>query len=285
MQKLSFIIIFLFVYASLIAQTRIKDKQEVFGTWKKGKSPYIIEGEAIVPQGKTLKIKPGVVIQFKTGTNRDYSQYGEKIDDFDLGFLRVNGKIIAEGKPGNLIKFTRYGNSGNWGNVHIKTDEKDNLLKYCLFEHSYYIRGIIEGDNATGAISFHASTGTVENCLFLNNGWSAINCKESSSPNLSNLTISGYEYAVECNTNSSPNITNSIIWQTMNAFYINSGSKPSISYSLVQGDKLPSEIIDAGNNLLGKAPDFTNAPEGNFSIKTSSPAYKAGKGGQNMGAL
>jgi hypothetical protein len=285
MQKLSFLIIFLFVYASLIAQTRIKDKQEVYGTWKKGKSPYIIEGEAIVPKGKVLKIKPGVVLQFKTGTNRDYSQNGRKLNDFDLGFLRVNGKIIAVGKPGKLIKFTRYGNSGNWGNLHIKTNEKDNLLKYCQFEYSHFLRGVIDDDNATGAISFHTSTGTVENCLFINNGWAAINCKEGSSPKLLNLTISGFEYGIECNTNSSPNITNSIIWQTMNAFYINTGSKPSISYSLVQGDELPNEIIDAGNNLLGKAPDFTNAPEGDFSIKTTSPAYKTGKGGKNIGAL
>jgi hypothetical protein len=36
---------------------------------KKG-SPYIINGEAIVPSGKTLEIKPGVVVRFKTGESR-----------------------------------------------------------------------------------------------------------------------------------------------------------------------------------------------------------------------
>jgi hypothetical protein len=285
MRKILFLITFLFVCSSLSAQTTIKDQQEVYGTWKKGKSPYIIEGEAIIPKGKTLKIKPGVEVRFKTGTNRDYSFDTKKNDDFDLGFLRVNGKIEAIGKPGKLIKFTRDGNSGNWGNIHIKTEEKDNLIKYCLFEYTYYIRGVIDGDNATGAISFHASNGTVENCLFVNNGWTAINCKEESSPKLSNLTIMNYEYAIECNTNSSPTITNTIIWQSINAFYINGGSQPTISYSLVQGDQLPTEIIDVGNNMLGKAPDFTNVIKGDYSLKTSSPAYKKGKDGKNIGAL
>jgi len=124
-------------------------------------------------------------VQFKTGTNRDYSQGSQKLDNFDLGFLRVNGKIVAKGKANSLIKFTREGNEGNWGNIHIKTNSKDNLLKYCQFEYSHYVRGVITDDNATGAISFHASTGTVENCLFMTNGWSAINCKEDAAPKLS----------------------------------------------------------------------------------------------------
>ena len=185
----------------------------MFGTWKKSKSPYVIEGEAIVPAGKTLKIKPGTTIKFKTGENRDYSSYGKKIEEFDVGFLRVNGKIIATGKSNKLITFTRDGNTGNWGNVHIKTKDKDNILKYCKFEYTHFVRGVIEDDNATGAISFHESTGTVEHCLFINNGWAAVNCKEGADPTLANLTIVGYEYGIECNTSSSPaSVTNIIIW-------------------------------------------------------------------------
>ena len=249
MRKLSFLFIVLFTYSFVTAQTRIKDGQEVSGTWKKSKSPYIIEGEAILPAGKTLKIKPGVIVQFKIGTNRDYSEGSSKIESFDVGFLRVNGNIIAKGKANNLIKFTREGNTGNWGNIHIKTSSKDNLIKYCQFEYSHYVRGVITGDNATGAISFHASTGTVQNCLFINNGWSAINCKEGASPKLSNLTILGYEYGIECNSKSSPSISNIIVWQTGTAFYVNGGSSPTISHSLIQGEKLPYELKDLEENI------------------------------------
>jgi len=284
MKKILFLMIALLSFSVLYGQTRIKDKQEVFGTWKKSKSPYIIEGEAIVPAGKTLKIKPGVVIQFKTGTERDYSNSYGKNNAFDLGFLRVNGKIIAVGKKTNLITFTREGTSGYWGNVHIKTKETDNMLKYCLFTASFFIRGVIDGDNATGAVSFHASTGTVENCLFIDNGWTAINCKEGSAPKLDHLTIVGNKYGIECNTNSSPKIKNIILWNTENAFYSNSGSRPGISHSLIQGSEI-TEMDDLGNNIMGIPPDFINPSAGDYGINTGSPAYKTGSDGKNIGAL
>lgn len=274
----------MFAVTVLFSQTRIKDQQEVSGTWKVSKSPYIIEGEAIVPKGKTLKIKPGVVIMFKTGTERDYSINYVKNKVFDLGFLRVNGKIIAEGKPDKLIKFTRVGTSGYWGNVHIRTDVKDNLFKYCLFEAAYFIREVIEGGNATGALSFYNSTGTVKNCLFIDNGWTAINCKESSAPILDHLTIVANKYGIECNSNSSPKISNSILWNTETAFYSNGGSNPGIKYSLVQGSFL-EEIQDLGNNMMGIAPDFIDPSTLNYGINKSSPAYKKGSDGNNIGAL
>jgi hypothetical protein len=56
-KKLIFLGVFLVYFFITNAQTVIKDKQDVFGTWKKKGSPYIIEGEAIIPSGKVLNIK------------------------------------------------------------------------------------------------------------------------------------------------------------------------------------------------------------------------------------
>ncbi|OQA02352.1 MAG: hypothetical protein BWY70_00025 [Bacteroidetes bacterium ADurb.Bin408] len=59
---------------SYSGSSTISNKQEVYGTWTKSKSPYTIQGEAIVPEGKTLTIEPGVTVKFKTGTNKRFRQ-------------------------------------------------------------------------------------------------------------------------------------------------------------------------------------------------------------------
>ncbi len=286
--KTLFTIINLLLLAFIIkAQTSILDKQEVFGTWTTSKSPYIIEGEAIVPEGKTLIIQPGVEVKFKTGEDRDYSNDGVISKTFNLGFLRVNGTLKAEGKKKKLIKFTRFGGTGFWGNISFNSRSKENILKYCWIDASYYMRGVIigSGDNATGAVSFFNSTGRVENCLFIENGWTALNCKEGSNPIFKNNTVVGNQYAIECNTGSSPEIINSIIWTNSNAFYVNGESHPRISYSIIQGSGLVEDMKDGGNNIFGIAPEFVDPSTGDYSIKSNSPALKKGEGGENIGAL
>jgi hypothetical protein len=285
MKRIAIVFVGLLIAASLTAQTRIADKQEVFGTWTKSKSPYIIEGEAIVPAGKTLTIKPGVVVQFKTGENKDYRLNDKVNHRFDCGFLRVEGKIIAKGKKKSLIKFTRQGDSGTWGNVSIYSRDKGNLLEYCWFEASFYIRLITPLDNATGAVTFNNADGTVKNCLFINNGWTALNCKKGSSPLFINNTVVGNNYAIECNSGSSPSIINTIIWDNKNNFYLNGESFPTIDYSIYPTGSIPEELKEGKGNFKGTIPDFIDPRNGNYTLMKTSPAYKKGKDDANIGAL
>ncbi|MFH0894507.1 MAG: right-handed parallel beta-helix repeat-containing protein [Bacteroidota bacterium] len=262
---------------SAFAQTTISNKEEVSGTWKKSKSPYIIEGEAIIPEGKTLTIKAGVVVKFKTGEGRDYD-----MDDFNLGFLRVNGKIIAKGKPSKRILFTGNG-SGFWGNIYVNSPDQNHVFENCVVEKAYYIRKVIPTDNGTGAITFNKSTGIVKNCILANNGWTGLNCKNGASPTISNCVIYNNEYGLESNTRSTPTIENTIIWNNGTTFYINGSSAPKIGYCFIGEDKLPEGITDQGGNILGKNPQFEDAMIGNFKLKQESPCRKVGKGGKNIG--
>lgn len=282
MKVKALLILFLFASHGIFAQTVITNGQEVSGTWKKSESPYIIDGEAIVPKGKTLKIKKGVVVKFKTGTERDYRISGTMSRRFNLGFLRVEGKLVAKGSKDDRILFTRKG-SGNWGNVFINSKDNGIVLKYCIFEYSFYIRGITESDNATGALSFYNSTGLVEYCIFRNNGWTALNCKEKSTPTFKNLTIVGNQYGFECNSQSTPNIINCIIWNNNTPFFVNGNSMPKVSYSLLQ-DKSLDISYDKGNNIYFSDPKFSNVMKNDYSITKGSPCYKTGKGDENIGA-
>jgi len=287
MKRRLLLIITLLSVSVTYAQTRIKNKQEVFGTWKLISSPYIIEGEAIVPSGQTLIIEPGVVVQFKTGEDRDYTIDGVNNPSFDVGFLRVIGSIKAEGTEYKFITFTGDGNTDFWGNIQIASRSKDISFKYCRIEASYYVRGVVLDtyENATAAISFYNSTGVVQNCLFINNGWTAFNCKEGSSPIFKNNTIYGNNYGIECNSGSAPIISNIILWNNTTSFFVNSGSNPKISYSLIQDAQFSEGVIDNGNNIFGVDPEFVNASLNKFKLRSGSPAFRKGQGGVNMGAL
>lgn len=258
------------------SQTTIKDRDEVFGKWTVKGSPYIIEGEAIVPEGKTLEIKPGVVIQFKEGTNFDYWIDEEYNAGFNVGFLRVKGTIIAKGSKSKMIKFTGISGFGNWGNV-VMVNSTGNVFKYCHFQRSHFVRSVTYNDNATGAITFIKSDGIVENCI-VEMSWSGINFKQGSSPTIKNCVIYNNQYGLEANSKSKPNVVNTIIWKNKNAFYTNPGATINISYSLLQNDD-EEKIKDNGNNIIGKDPKFGT----NFKISKDSPCYKTGEGKKNMG--
>jgi len=263
------------------AETIINNGEEVSGTWTKKGSPYLIKGEAIVPQGKTLKIKAGVVIKFQTGSERDYSNMS------DVGFLRVNGKLIAKGNSKEMIVFTRDGNYGYWGVVYLNTAHSKSEISWCKFEYGYFVRNIISEpkyDNATAVLSFNNCGGIVSNCLIIGNGWNGINCKNGADPIFTNITIYGNNYAVECNTASSPKIKNCIIYNNDYSFYINGESTPKISYSLIQDRENQSDYVDGGSNIFYSSPQFINPDQGDFRISQSSPCAGKGEKGNNIGA-
>ena len=262
---------------SAFSQTTISNKQEISGTWKKSKSPYIVEGEAIIPEGKTLTIKPGVVVKFKTGEGRDYDQ-----SDFNLGFIRVNGKIVAKGKSSKRILFTGLG-SGFWGNIYVNSPDQDHVFENCVVEKAYYVRKIISSDNATGAITFNKSKGVVKNCIIANNGWTGLNCKNGGSPTVTNCILYNNEYGLECNTRSVPDVTNTVIWNNGANFYVNGSAQPKLGYCFVGDNTLPDGATDMGKNIFGKNPQFSDAMSGDFKLKAESPCRKAGKDGKNIG--
>ena len=259
------------------AETIIKNHTSVSGIWTKAKSPYIIQGEAIVPEDAVLKIQPGVVILFKTGENREFNE-----DTFDLGFLRVNGVIIAEGTKSDPICFTRNDTTGFWGNIYVNSKASGISFKYCRIEYSYYVRNIIKDGNSTGALTFNNSKGDVSNCLFVYNGWTGFNCKNGATPHVEFCTFYGNEYGIECNTDSKPIFNSVIVWKNNNCFYFNSDAAPTFINSLVQKE-FPEGVKDGGSNLIAVDPLFESTES--FVLAKNSPCLKKGNDGKNIGAV
>ncbi len=144
------------------------------------------------------------------------------------------------------------------------------------------MRLVVTGDNATGATSFINSTGTVENCVFAKNGWTAMNFKQGSNVDVINCTITNNEYGIECNTKSVPKVSNCIIWKNRtNDFYVNGSSMPHLSYSLLSGYEMPEGVSNDGHNIYGKDPKLDSS----YKLKNGSPCKKAGNNKKNIGAF
>jgi|GEM_PF-3897638 hypothetical protein len=96
---------------------------------------YIVTSMLGVPKGIILTVLPGTVVEFKGGTG-----------------LNVEGHVVANGEPGDMITFAQsdfyvFGKS-------VKFYVKEDTLSYCVF------------DGLNGEIKIKFSNGIVRNSYF-----------------------------------------------------------------------------------------------------------------------
>lgn len=170
----------------IVVYTVIEDSAIITtGTWYADNSPYLVQGRATVPEGQTLTIEPGTLIQLYTGPNATN------------GRLWVDGTFLAQGSINDTIIFTRYGNTGNWGSINLGFDDSLSSVSYCKFEYGC-------------GIGMSRASVTIENCLFENNVTDAITCSYNSTTIINNNIIrnnnKGGIYIVQSNTTIMNNI-------------------------------------------------------------------------------
>lgn len=277
----------------LFSQTVISDKQEIFGVWSKQNSPYIIEGEAIVPIGKTLQIEAGTIVKFKTdeSTERSFVKLSEHSSNF--GYLRIKGKMIANGLNSDKIIFTRLGDNKYWGIILF--DKSDSsMMSHCKIEYANDLNPCIDSseyNQASGAISFQRTESPIliEYCE-ITNCYQGINCINSKNVMLeyciihNNSSLGVYNgYNSELSVNhctlynnqfsayiSKTEIKNSIIWTAndKSGFYYNPGI--FCENCIIKG------YYDLSNSCFDENPRFVNVKKSDFSLKKSSPCRKKG---------
>ncbi len=119
--------------SGLYAETEVEG--EVSGEWTVEGSPYIHVGDLVVPEDRSLIIRPGVTVRL-----------GE---DFD--FI-INGEIQAEGTEEDTIFFRNFIFAPSEG-MQIINSEGDNRFSYCSF-NSLVIAIRAENANLTVSNSF-----------------------------------------------------------------------------------------------------------------------------------
>lgn len=254
----------------------ISDKQEVYGTWTKSKSPYTIKGEAIIPAGKTLTIEPGVTVKFKTGSNKDY-----KSGSFDRGFLRIKGKIIAKGSSDDFIYFTRDGYSGNWGSIVFDNSSDLGEFEYCHISYGDQVYSAVSNSGVAsyGALSIHYSKCNITNCIFTKNySWTVFPANATGTINVKNCVF--YENA---STDIYNHVSDVVVKNTILNGYDNTSGTNSIYYSLCKSSLSSKSGYNLGNNIYSKEPEYVDASGGNFRLKSYSPCKGKGEYGVDMG--
>ncbi len=95
---------------------------DVFGTWTKTGSPYMVIDQCTVPGGKILTVLPGTTVIV-----------GEALK------LTVNGQIIASGTVSNKITFKGASASNYWDRIEINHNgTTDSQFAYCNISDADY---------------------------------------------------------------------------------------------------------------------------------------------------
>ncbi|NQV18558.1 MAG: T9SS type A sorting domain-containing protein [Armatimonadetes bacterium] len=270
MRKHLFHIPFLIITIFLHSETIIPDGTFISGIWTQADSPYIIEGEAVIHEDSTLTIEPGVIVNFHTGTVSNYTY-----PDFDLGFLQVNGELLAVGNDTEPITFTRNEDEGYWGIIYFsETANPNSKLSYCIIEHGYWITYLNDDHFLNGVVSLYYSNIVIDHCQISNNNKNALFCI-SSSPLLTNNTFANNELFSICCFSSYPIVVNSIFFGNTGEFVFHAfeiePSNPIVAYSLLQSDCFGTLITNAGNNIINLDPSFIDPENQNYNLFENSP--------------
>jgi len=246
--------------------------------WTADKYPYILEENVFVAEGATLSIEPGVVIKVVRLTEpRTLINAYVK--------LHVNGRLLAIGRPDNMIRFTSYSSTlqppffqqhpnREWQGINFwRTSAHDSRLEWTIVENA------IHGVKCYGSPSIkhnvfrrcHAGiylerdfVGTVVHNVSTRNAWSAIRCK---------------------GTRAEATIVNNIFYDNGDGIDASADATAYSDYNLYwknrDGDY--SRGMQPGPNDLFADPLFVDVDAEDYRIADDSPARGAGLNGADIG--
>jgi parallel beta-helix repeat protein len=231
----------------------------VSGVWTAASSPYFVSGEIVVPFGDTLIIEPGVTVKFKTNSI-DYFNYQEELtpDNTDFGYMTVYGTLIAQGTEADSIVFTRAGDTGWWGMIHLTSvANPDNAFEFCKMDYSSYMFINPANGKQIAGLSFDGMDGILQNSKFCNNVIGIL-C-DSSTVIVNNNYISANKYGISLHHSNSEISNNTILDNTQYGIRCEydttiisgnhiSANKHGIGYNHSYSNSFGNEIL---NNQLG----------------------------------
>lgn len=266
MKKFMYVFILFLSYTFLSSQTTIP-AGDISGNWLTNGSPYLIEGEITIPDGETLTIDPGVIVEFQ-------GHYK----------LNVQGQILAIGTELDSIRFTVADTTGYYNYSHIgwhgirfdntPATNDSSKFNYCHFEYAKAVGPELE--DWLGGVFYFKYFGKVQisySTLYYNyaaSGAAGIYCSYYSSPLIEHNNIShnyagdenpgsGWGCGISLYRHSSPNIRNNIISNNIayGAIGININcSSPIIRNNIISNN----QGLDTGGILVTSSPLYRASP-------------------------
>jgi parallel beta-helix repeat protein len=164
---LSFVIINLF---PAVRADTIPENSIISGVWSIDNSPYIILGEATIPENDSLTIEPGVEILLRSSTNTDPDTGDFNFNHIHVGTIWVMGQLKAIGIESDSIVFTRNTDEGRWGTIaFLPGSNSFSEMKYCNISFSYCIEDYPGGQNNYPGSLCNKNKLIIGNCTVSNN--------------------------------------------------------------------------------------------------------------------
>ncbi|MDP8203468.1 MAG: FlgD immunoglobulin-like domain containing protein [Candidatus Tenebribacter mawsonii] len=173
MKKFCFIIVLMFTFFSIANAIEVGGHLTEDTTWSPENNPYLVTSGVYVDSDVTLTILPGTIVKF-------YSDYYDDLGDdqfyFHSGeepiakFMRVEGRIIAEGTEQDSIIFTRMQDEQyyHWGTIYLPEGADRSIFKHCLFEFSAFT-GFSLSEQPRAAIAMWNGSAMIDKCDFIDN--------------------------------------------------------------------------------------------------------------------
>jgi PKD repeat protein len=153
-RTLLFLFCVLICFVTCFGQTNIP-AGNVSGTWTRSQSPYIINGNILIPANEKLAIEPGVKVLF-----------------FGRYTLSVSGSLLALGTAADSITFDRFDDKSSWHSIRIEnvdTGSDSTIFEYCRILHATYIDGDVTTNGGNAVLVKNFNKVRVSHCLLRNN--------------------------------------------------------------------------------------------------------------------
>jgi len=173
MKKFCLIIVLLFAFFSITYAIEVGGHLTEDTTWSPENNPYLVTSGVYVNSNVTLTILPGTIVKFNSAY---YDDLGDDQFYFHSGeepiakFMRVEGRIIAEGTEQDSIIFTRMQDEQyyHWGTIYLPEGAPQSSFKHCVFEFSAFT-GFSLWEQPRAAIAMWNGSAMIENCNFIDN--------------------------------------------------------------------------------------------------------------------
>ncbi len=103
---------------AIVRSDTVVSSGPVYGTWDRDGSPYLLQGDVVVPYGETLTIEPGVQV----------------VSLCDCRIV-VEGTLLAIGTEDQPIVFTKDSSIAEWHGLHFFYTSGLSRLSHCIVEY------------------------------------------------------------------------------------------------------------------------------------------------------